>query len=1075
MRPHKHVGVPRGTQQVLAIALDRLVGEDGEVVPLAATTEIDAITLFWWDHGTGAWGNVRLPHEPITAPPDGVNASDSWNWSERVGLASSAGRVFLVYKRELSGTTADPTKRTGLFLDVFEASEGESGDLVRLAHSEVPLDPTPVAPPGSGLPGSSSPPSPPVGPPGPKTTPGFSLWAGVTRETNRLLILAQRLHEEGGVLRPRLTLLAARLDQPLPFRSWSLRDIDDGGYDLDARLDGATLFAVYRRAAVALSVDGPRFELDDPERTRQVLVTSGPEADPLYEPLQLATIDLASSAVDFQRLPGGEHPQIQATSPLFITADRQASTAVRFHHEAPRLGRAPRVFIQWAPTRIDKLALILLGSRLHRGILTSFSARPFPRVLHALARAQNLFEAGRRLRYRSTFGPWPFPLVQRVEGDKGPVVDFLHHLPFLGLARSRFALRVAGGEIEVLDSGFELWDINHAEIGPPASLQPPANAETTQFAPFGFLIPATGVNVGAEAFTPDNTLGGAVTTVPAPDPWKFFAYTDMGDGGLRVIFDADLPGPGDVSLPERPKDLVPELVPGPGSSDELWIEIDAAGWIPGRLPGYTFGPSLSIASALHARLDSLLGAARLEQGVNPSDGLDGDELDRLEMAAVDLLAPSDAVLSNPADPPLARFTFLPRTIVRGFRVAFDGSIDGDPAAQLAWTATFIDPSGPGAGDVTSEFEGSSHYEMTFDRAGSWQVAMTARRADGISRTAIAVVDVAPSLADVLWSLYDGVATGGSGPANGQQASPPPYRLGPLKIDLLKYELEFTPAPDDRSRVLKITEIPAGDPRHDTQMRFLGHGFAQGEVDYRLPIRARADHVELTGMLGNLVSVRTLEVRLLYHRRFTPGVLMLDRREVDPVTGASRDTLHGTKDSPAALAAKPCGSSRLEATVQAPISLTPQGMVLASLIAALPTIGGAVLAATLAVLAGAQAAAIAAGIGGVVAVGVIAAVVVAVIVLVVTPFIRSWVERTIHDRVTSPESRQRLDDANLLQFAGEGLAEALARKVVEAAIAAGGDLDPPGEADDAGRDRFRAALFQTVLVTAGKCRVLIRLP
>ena len=68
---------------------------------------------------------------------------------------------------------------------------------------------------------------------------------------------------------------------------------------------------------------------------------------------------------------------------------------------------------------------------------------------------------------------------------------------------------------------------------------------------------------------------------------------------------------------------------------------------------------------------------------------------------------------------------------------------------------------------------------------------------------------------------------------------------------------------------------------------------------------------------------------------------------------------------------------------------------------------------------------------------------------------------------STDTRDSLEKARLLQFAGEGIAEAIAQQVIDKA---GGT---PADEDSIGRDRFRQDLYQMVHVSDGRARVLIR--
>lgn len=62
----------------------------------------------------------------------------------------------------------------------------------------------------------------------------------------------------------------------------------------------------------------------------------------------------------------------------------------------------------------------------------------------------------------------------------------------------------------------------------------------------------------------------------------------------------------------------------------------------------------------------------------------------------------------------------------------------------------------------------------------------------------------------------------------------------------------------------------------------------------------------------------------------------------------------------------------------------------------------------------------------------------------------------------------------LKDPGEGIAEAIARQIIERAIEDGAQLDPPPtEPKEIGKDRDRQGLFQMIHVSKDRLRVLVR--
>ena len=83
-----------------------------------------------------------------------------------------------------------------------------------------------------------------------------------------------------------------------------------------------------------------------------------------------------------------------------------------------------------------------------------------------------------------------------------------------------------------------------------------------------------------------------------------------------------------------------------------------------------------------------------------------------------------------------------------------------------------------------------------------------------------------------------------------------------------------------------------------------------------------------------------------------------------------------------------------------------------------------------------------------------------------------IENSIPEGIVSDDSRESLAKARLMQFAGEGIAEAIARQVIKKAMEDNDQLDEPN-LETAGHDRYRQDLFQMIHVSEGRARVLIR--
>lgn len=303
MRAHKYAAIPVSTpirkQRVIDVELCRLK-VPGQDIPVAATSEPDRITLFWWDSSTGSWSNWPRAHDPISRSGDTMPAVTSWNWSHRLGFTGSDREVFLVYKRSITPAGANAPVAAQLYLD-------------RLAWNAQSSSLTPAAGPPTVIPVAN------LG----YTRMGHYLWAGYHQPTSKLLILAQLVStvpaDEEEVIRnihelalgrvhppdirffdPRVTGLGIPLDElqaawddreavslirpaedtPQQVEvadlvlltadlsqqgidlglaaSWNAQKIDDGGWDLDALLESDKVVCVYRRDPYSLSINDPQ-------------------------------------------------------------------------------------------------------------------------------------------------------------------------------------------------------------------------------------------------------------------------------------------------------------------------------------------------------------------------------------------------------------------------------------------------------------------------------------------------------------------------------------------------------------------------------------------------------------------------------------------------------------------------------------------------------------------------------------------------------------------------------------------------------------------------------------------------
>ena len=1060
MRPFKHAapdtsssGNPR-YQGVLGISLGRFAAPWGEV-PLAATSEVDRVSLLYWNDSLARWDTSERPHEPLTADGDAPEAPAVWSWSDRVGIACSSDTVFLVYKRRPPGQAA-----ARLRVDRF-AADGTAGRLRRLDTVDFlrPSQPDPEI--------------------------GRSLWCGVDSKTDELLILFQeRFRPQGSLVAGPWRLFLARVRfAGVPFPpSWNVEQIGAGGFDLDACLHGRELLLVYRETAEATRIPLTRL------LGQGTVVRSDPAADAFYEPLQLGRVDLDSPAVTIEAISGGEHPQIQRADPLLITFDRHHETRARL--DTPVLPLPPhRPRVVWDQSRLDKMVWLRHNGVDSRGVLLTLDAA-LPRSLADFGGAFHLFDAGDDgfLRHALPFAPCPVSLLSVGLGRADLTLDVLHHRRRVGLLRTRVRGFVGNRQVTVSSTSFEVWDISHAQVGQPADLVADATCENAQFEPTGGIALCRSPRALVPAQVADNVMGGHVTADLSREPVGFFAYSDLGDGGLRVIFAPDIP-----ELPEPPpvdnkKVLRPEQVTGPRLLCEQWVQLDAADWTASELPAYPvgIGPPRSLGSAVEVPIEFLLdGVAQPRPDgsrFNPLEGLTDADLDEVDKRfRLDRIPPRDFTVTA-SDGREVVVTVTPGSPVRAIEFEVAGLVGG-AAIRLGWTFQRLDPAGlfgtmppegplvPGAPGTTSEirFFLGNPATVSLARTGQWRLSVFLLDAsDTLEAAPGAAVDieVGEAVRDLVWAPTEAVAESRF------------HRLEELQFSLFEHDIGYTFASGGgQSRVTVAVR-----PQRATDLRFRGGGAEQGTIEYRARLAANSGKVRLKSGLDLVFSVTRFALDFTYGRAFTPGMLMVDRRACAALTGediaeAPLDVVTRTDPAThAALGGKPIGNTwTSEPKIDVGLETNMLTASLAALTGALATLGLFALAATVAALFQLAALAAALGVAGYVLTAVVAAALLVLLVFALPRAAEGAIRDTITRQFEGGNVRQALDRVGLLRYAGEGMAEAIARKALKAAVDQGLAVAAPAEdADRIGLDRFRGQAFQTVFVSDGVCRVLLRL-
>ena len=599
MLPSKHLP-PQGNFEkpdAISIEIARLKTPAGYSIPIVALTHTDHICLYWWDYSRWLfrtrehstydhleyWGasnallSDRLFNPLIVAP-----------WSHRVGLAAGDQHVFLIYKRK--ARLANGYEEIRLFLDVFKWDENLTERHLK-PLTQYPVEIPPEAGTFSG--------------------PGYYMWAGFYEDTQtkQLLILTQAT-PKGGTGQKLILLTTGAYADPEALAdgsNWHAPVVlDDGGFDFHAYPEGDKLHLIYRKSVYPLAIPIPEEPFESPSSNINLEIPIDPETHP-YASLTLRTLQLPSgNTIDLlDNIPGGEHPQIQRLNPLLITVDRITSgSSINLSITQQLPGRS---IISLSPSIRESQKVLL---RRHQGSWYLAYLMPINEQVETRNQSArddyNKEEAmhsqfdelvcispdRKAVLYAKPHDQKPIYLTRYIRTPALLAVppaleaDFLHHsAKWHGLLVSRWHFKENAPSTIAQYTGYAIFDMNHEQILPPPPPLPPiepADQENTQFEPFEvkpIKAPSQDGNpllyLGPKRV--DNTLGGALIMEPSLSGVKFAAYTDLGDGGTRVIFDDQLPNPNPV-FPVDPKKGDPEAaVSGPVSVGDEWVTLSHTG------------------------------------------------------------------------------------------------------------------------------------------------------------------------------------------------------------------------------------------------------------------------------------------------------------------------------------------------------------------------------------------------------------------------------------------------------------------------------------------------------------------
>ena len=1075
-----------GKQKILGIDLARVETKDGERA-VVVTAEIDRFTVFW-TKADGSWSQRSRKHDPLEVKPSAPVGAARLGWSSRIGIASTQGRLHLFYKRRFDGDTADR-----LYVDVLNFDDASEAFVLETpaAPRVVPLALLDYA------------------------LPGLSLWADA--RDNELLVVVQVLPATSVTLPPtppivpvppgipgaapahrELELLRAKADADLTDAAqWATTVLDkgdyDAGFDFDARREGDQLGVVHRRRAAMFATEiflpiDPGFSPLPPLQFSDLANNAPPLLRDMAVPLVFVEMNLATDAIAIDdTLPFAEHPQLHGLAPVIITGD---------HLRSARIGLSDGVIEPHQFHGFKKL-IMRAGGAWRAGQLpsmhTHFAPSTLPLNLEATAGAQALFAMGPPipgravpLEFAGLMGLAPVALLDLTETSKGWGLIFLHaRREFDGIAATRFDVGATSATgLAITASGFSLTDINHARLSD--DIEAPENE---QFEPFklGRVFDEGGLKVRGPRVT-ENRLGGLITA-HRDAPHTFCAYVDMGDGGGRVVYAPDLALP-PVDTPADLKKLTQEAVPDPGESGRVFVKVEATDFQPLSLPTYLI-PSApaappAIVSGAQPLLDALSTAAITL--VTTQDVLDGGSLthdedgDLLQVVLsestagqieVNLFAPplseSETFTSDDDQPFTVGMRFGPSPLFCGKETIFRAVVNNPPPGALTIAWTFSDGQTAAGSPVALTF--APPVGVTPRLPLELGITLTVTAADGRTATVTHHESVPASLWTQITAPIDGLNFTDTDDDDVPDA-PSQFQLKNAKLTFSRYDLTFTTDDDLAPSNLQIDYLD----KHDGDFCFRGSD-GQGQIEERTHVAIASDGVLVNGWLGAIIRVKSIGARFRITRRYTPGILTSDTRGGDDPVETVQS---GGRPLANALACKPVGDpcaklidedTKVDAVfadtarystwlIIALAAMLPAGLLIGLLLPLLIVLFP-VAAVSLLIAAGASAilsALLAAGFGW-------------FITDVVGPFVVSWIATDqLRIALRSEDTRKEISGLALFTNAGEGLAEEIARRAIDAANHPnGGNAGIAAPATD-GRDRARPQLFETIVVTEGLARV-----
>jgi rubredoxin len=970
------------------------------------------------------------------------------NWSKRIGLASINDNAILAYKRSVDCGTGSGYQ-TELFLDNFTLnyrtgnleSKSKNPSIVPLTqlgfnrpgfwtHTFTQNLPTPrifilLQAIKIGIPYVPFEGYPKLDDPQFKESfynsgiTNLELYKYMSGEASQLKYLG--LYKIEPYEESHLILLSADFSDPkvdLSINSnWEVKDFGIGGWDLDAIADGNILACVHRKSPFAIeSIVDAKFLLGDNQQ-RHFPLSTNIFSDAEYPNLELIKINILAVPMETARieLPGGADPMIQSLTPLVITVDRVLVGEIRINPPQPETHMGPFTFPARPPSAnliVSLWSKVLFRKNLNqweRGEIDTMNNNLFPQNLAEMYCTEPLvtqlnFSTSPNKAFATTLDTLaPTFIPEYTITSKYDQLALMRHRAVEGSLRLDW-IRLYPENLDLNIEGipaFSILDINHSHI--PSDLTPDGYAENNQF---GIL------SYGEEIR--DTTIGGALVTERPIVHLTFYAYTDMGDRGLRVIYNDLLPDPVPIPGEIDKNGLDPANVTGPTSTTDLWFDIPSSGWTQVELPPYDvtrdfFGSDDSFLT------DNKPYPGALSSGLMPL-------LDTISCLLPILNAPGGTDINFD----LVRNSLQPIIDIAG------ASID---IWQSIW-APFD--------SANSEKYKCPHCGFIYDSASGYPVSGIA---PGTRFNDLPDNWVCP--------------TCGTAKDDFESESRFSYLIPELNLEIDNYRIEYHTIVNNDSLTKDFVRI-LNLGKHRIEYQCVENLVGQGSIELSFKVGVASNTIVINGILGKIASIDDMSATLSYNRLYTPAILMSEKRSQNVMTGEIEyppyELINQWNDMhnppPVAttyssiLSMKPIFNASFRSVLDVlNVNVNVWAVSIVVLIDILIAIGLSFLASPLA------------GIATIVGLLTVEG------MLVYT--IKNVIYNEVLDGLSSDNIRKSLNDLNLHRYAGEGLADNMAALAL---TKAGLPIDLGLQL---GRNRFREQLWQMAFVTKDLFRVMLR--